>query len=229
MYSILRMSSDPKVIGIKNGGSQGKILKQGFSKNNYETLMEHWGSRDSWKRFAILPPNGIYLEHIKLLKAAIKTDFMNISPAVNSSIIISKRTKEIFDKYIINNAIYLRAYVYENEIKYEYYLFYMDGIDNNWINYSKSILTKSLFDNTDIHIENYDDYKSIKKEHVLLRFVETTLNSNFSLKIDLFKSIGGEIYISDKLKHELISNNITGINILPRSDDSNWPRIQIER
>jgi hypothetical protein len=57
-YFIIRESSDPKVVGIRNGGSQAFIYKEGFlDKSNYDKYYEFFADRRSnvWTRLDKMP------------------------------------------------------------------------------------------------------------------------------------------------------------------------------
>ena len=229
MYSILRTSSDPKVIGVKNGVYQAKLLKKGFSNNNYDILMEHWGGGDNWhERRKILPPTGVYLEYVKLMKSAIRTDFITICPNVNLSDLISKKVKDIFNEYNLYGVMYLDADVYDNGTKFQYSLCCIETIPEDWIDYSKVVLYEGLyFDKTRYFSKSFEDYSALQEEHFLLHFESTSLNSKFDQTIDLFRNLDGEIYISDRLKNDLVKNEISGVNLLPREDGMKWPIVYI--
>jgi hypothetical protein len=229
MYSILSQNPDTPIIGVANGGSQAEIIKDGFSGNNYNVLMNHWGSRDSWKNKNISLPDGVFIEYLKLRNRAKLTDLMSYRPAlIPSEMLISQKVKDLLKDFNIHGASFVKANVNTKDGVYPYYLLVLPSIPNEWISYSKSSL-KDDFDNEEIALDSYEDYVSKTSENPCLDFKTITLKKEFDSNLDLFMGPGWNRFVSEKLRTVLEDSDVIALNITPFTGKNRCPEIVIEK
>jgi len=222
MYSIIRLSSDPSVIGVTDE-SQCYL-----SNNNLDNiLITHWGCRESWHNIGVTPKDESQGEEFKLTLKANLTDFVSFTPYLINCYLVSEKTKLLLDKHKLKNAILFNVSLLSGGEKLNYFLLHVWQIENELVDYSQTILSEGILSNEVLlKPKDQQEFESLKSKYPFCNFKKTTLNDKFDNKIDLFKNIDGEIYISESLRKAFIQNEISGINILVNKGDlSKWPVI----
>lgn len=224
-YYVLSIDPDPKVIGVRDGGSQAVIQRSGFSdKNIYDKVLSFLGSYDSWLRENEEPSFAIELQCVRLKKSAKTTDFMQFGPALmNCPFLVSEKSRSLLNNYKISKHKFYPSVVQTNfceQLKYQ--LFFCMSLDLKVIDFKNSIIYEGLqiSNNTILEINSIQEYESIKKStSKLIRFNKYVLNEFFDKNLDMFV-LGSNVFVSECLRYELLKADLTGIEITPAFGDS---------
>ena len=218
-YYLLRLSSDPKIIGVKNGIAQGEILGNNFIDNKiYQKIIDFFQNPDYWSNNNFIPDFHPNFEYIKVLKGAILTDFFSFTPFLMACpFIISQRVVDLFQDFSIQTYYLFPTKLFQGkEIIDSYKMFYSPLLDYDIVDYSKSVFfTGTTLLGKNRHIfNNKFEYLKFLSANPLTYAEKLVLSKSFNKKLDFFMGRIGEIYISDKLKISIENKNLTGINIL---------------
>ncbi|MDO6855328.1 hypothetical protein Q4599_17255 [Cellulophaga lytica] len=213
-YRRVKKSSDPKIIGVKNGIYQVEIKPNiSFQNKKEEKLFDNYfdNSLSYFKSTEYKPLDKSAITYIRFipLKSAYETDIVSHSPNVNAMFgIISDKVLRLIEKFKLPEFIKIRAEIegFEND----YFFVGFPIISYDLIDFSKSkfyhtknqIITK---------VKNKEDY-----------IENSILSSNlFSQELFLLKKVSTDIFylqseglfFSNKLLSALEKENITGLEI----------------
>jgi hypothetical protein len=234
-YYLLSYDPDPKVVGVKDGGSQVVIDRSGFvDKKLYDRIINFLGSYDSWVRSQEEPDFDVELQYVKLKKNAKLTDFLQFGPVlINCPFIVSDRARNTLEKFNIGRHCFYKAKVYaKDDNLMTYFLFFCMSLSFDVINFRQSILYSGLQYCSNnildiVSLDGYNDY--VANSNKIVQFHKYVLNSTFDNTLDLFV-LGSKIFISDKLRYEILNTGLTGITILPAfGSNLKWPTIELQR
>jgi hypothetical protein len=204
MYHIIKNDLNDKVVG--KDYPQVNCLTM-----NQAHLLQSWLFLD--------PEPELKLE---LKKKAILTDVLSDATINASGFLINEKLKNILESFkLIRHKFYLASV----KAKAENFDFY-------WLHLSEPEITKSLdyqnstffrteytFREEPIELHSLEDYNKIKSQDNDASFgVELdkiVVSNSFDKELDMFTFLpfDSNIYISEKLKHALLKNNITGFRI----------------
>lgn len=224
-YYTARRSSDPSIVGIKNGASQAQIYRDGFGdKGMYDRYIDYFFTDDQdlfWERIGQFPDFEIDIEHLKLEKGARLTDFLSYYPEIRGggNFIISERAVEILKKFNLPNYKLYSVTIFSNdtsEIIKNYKLLHCLPLPYDVIDFSKTtffkgnrIRGKSLF-----NLSSYHVFEERKNEDVF-QIENLFLNENFDRKLDYFISRVSipDVFISERLRDAIRIEGLTGLEI----------------
>jgi hypothetical protein len=220
-YFIMRSSSDPKIIGVRDGGSQAKIDREKFSeKSNYDKFFDFFAKRDStiWLKLDKVPSFDFELEYVGLRNGAKLTDFLVYYPeAFGANFLMSEKAIHVLEQHNLPIHKKYSAKVYYNERDFILYkLVYFPALGYDMVNFSKTIFYKGS------EITGKEHFKiNSPQEFELLRpksafdIEELVLTNSFDKKLDLFNTkTTYEFIISAKLKDAILKEKLTGINLI---------------
>ncbi len=223
MYYIIRKSSDPKIIGVKDGLSQVLIDEQSFlSKDYYKKFSTFF----SPQRYLIdpnatnaIPDFNVKVDRAQLLKSAKLNDFIDYHYILpQTPFIISKKIKNIFESLKLKGIYFYPVNIYSNDkaIEDEYFLLYTFQVEYNAIIFHKSILVKDLhFEPYQvINISSVDELNKSKEDYGLSQFKKLTLKKESLFNNDFIVTTMSEIFISELLRDIFIQEKVTGLNII---------------
>jgi|688.fasta_scaffold118782_3 hypothetical protein len=218
MYIPIRVSSKPKVIGVKNGISQIEFDRNSFLKlkgkfyefynlfNSY-TIFENQNLAFNFNNSDVLTG--------KKLKNATITDIMGFSPKIMSiPFIISEKFYNVIKDFNIGNHILFEVDIIDERDKY--FLFFKKYITDKELYFPKSkFFSGDNFsgDYKSFVFSNYIDYKNYLEINPLIQ-IESIALKNTIIKEDLiFFQSSFEVFFSNELLNKLNDNNITGMEV----------------
>lgn len=217
-YYNIKESSDPKIIGVKNGGSQAEFQKEGFTnKQLYDDIISF--SEEVVKGPVRFPDFEMNLEHVKMVKHAKMTDFISFYPFIPfSHCLISPKVQKILSTFQISeHKLYNTVIDFNDTIIQDYKLLFFISFElDSVINVQRSIFFKGFdFPVKDFYsFETIEEYNDLKKENYL-KAKTLCLNSNFNADLDMFDlRLSSELFISQDLKETFEIAGITGIDIV---------------
>lgn len=168
------------------------------------------------------PANIPTLDELELEPDAYRTDMLHTSYLSNlNGILISPEIRSIFEKCMLANGRFYKATVYDQKCTKHPYYFYFYLASPELINYSGSRFEiTDIIDNGEgeaLKLTSFQDQVSRKREigagkSIRPRRIKLTTRS------DLFKlPMTGQLFMSNSLKQELSSANITGMATKPSS------------
>lgn len=224
-YYLLRLASDLKEIGVKNGIKQVAIHEDGFTdKLLYKKIFDFFCGADYWVKTNKQPNFGVELQCLEKLEDAILTDFLSFGPVLLSCpFLISLNVEKCFAKFRLQEHYFYDAKVFDKKSIFNYKLFYCPTLPYASINfeqsifYSGSLLSGKAYCNLSNEAELLD-YSENNSANV--RAEKIVLADDFDRNLDLFSLKFGGVFVSERLKEALESFNFTGIKMVPCVGDS---------
>lgn len=218
-YYIIKRSSDPEIIGVKNGFKQAEIKEDGFqNKCEFERLKDNLGSNHYWEVKDGVPSMNFDIEYVEMLKGAKITDFLQFGPVMmNCPFFVSDRVMKLMNDGNLANICYFPASVFSGK-KYinKYYLMYISPLEDYVIDFSKSTycvgdewLGKKI-----VKFSSEEEKDEFSKKRIL-RAESLVLNGAFSRDIDIFCLKCSEIFVSERLYSALKEIKSTGLDFFP--------------
>jgi hypothetical protein len=232
-YFRLRADPDPKVVGVRDGGSQADIHRSGFrDKKLYDRIMGFLGSYDSWTRVQEEPNFDLELQYVRLRKSAKITDFLQFGPVlINCPFLVSDQARKVLLQFKLSNCRFYGSNLYtkENYIL-SYYLLFCRSLSYEVINFRNSIVYAGLDENEIIlQIESLDEYnKYVANSNRIVQFHKYALNKNFDSTLDLFM-LGSKIFVSEQLRNEILNAHLTGITLSPAFGENDSPTVELQK
>lgn len=216
-YYSIDVSSDPKVIGIRNGIYQIEIGEENFTSNQtYEKVIDFFLHSNYWQHESVIPNFPIELKRIKLLKRAVLTDIMGYSGhLIGCPFAVSERIVNVFSHFRIqNNYLYpIELHTYEGKrIITPYYLFYCPFLGFDVVDYKNSIFYSGddLLGDKQYHtIRSSDDYLALLDLNPFIHFDKLTIIPQKEL--DLYQLRTGGLFMSDALREAIELMKLTGL------------------
>ncbi|MGV3695876.1 imm11 family protein [Flavobacterium sp.] len=159
----------------------------------------------------------------ELKKRAILTDVLNdITIGGGTGFLITKKTKEILEKFNIMRHQYFKSLVIDKDNELEYYWLHLSEPDlTKSLDYKKTVFyrTEWTFREEPIELTSYEHYQDLKSKDKEASFgVEIdkiVLSESFDENLDLFTFLpfDNNVYISERLKVAIEERNVTGFKI----------------
>ncbi|TPE45831.1 hypothetical protein [Pontibacter mangrovi] len=208
-YNILRISSDPKVIGVNNGIYQIELDKSCFSNiKEYEKFILEF-PEDS--NVDINYPRPLIY---RVLKKAKLTDFMGYSQSlIGVPFVLSGKAVRIFNDFSLKEHSLIEIEFKENKDN-SYYLFRYPFTENSTINFEKSVFYTQRPGQDKVYhkIHSEDDFKVFWKQNALWRAEKFVLEES-EANYDCIRLRIGGVFISDKLQKAIEAAGLIGQNI----------------
>jgi hypothetical protein len=217
-YHLLRLPSDPLIIGVNNGICQVELDdKKYIDKQAYEQMREYFSGINWWEKECF--PNFPIHFHAQVLKGARLTDFLSFSPFfIGCPFLINNEVAKVFGKLKIQEYRLFPATLYDNDkiISKEYQLFYTRLLEFEIVNFEKSI----FFHGSPLtgkrrygKVTNLEEYKAFSKQGNT-NLERMVMSEKFDRSLDFFCGRLGGIYASESMKDAIEILGFTGIRIL---------------
>jgi hypothetical protein len=237
-YYNFELSCEPKVIGVRNGGSQGWFVEKKFKKiqnwNNFDD--DIYFDKDKYKHInKYFPFKGIFelreddfeLEYFEFVKSAKITNFVSYAPCLcrNGHFLVDNKTKDLLLKLNLPPHQFFKvneAYHREQKLA-NYYLFYLPALGETVINWSENIYYTGMLienrldlefdDNKFVKHGNYNEY--LEKSDVTTKLYRMSFKSNLINNYDIFRVVGGYVglIVSERFKELYEKEGLTGADI----------------
>jgi hypothetical protein len=220
-HFIIWQSSDPKIVGVKNGGSQARIDKERFSdKSNYDKYYDFFADRSAaiWSKLDKVPDFEFTLECVTLEKNAKLTDFLSYYPAAfRGHYLMSEKAIYVLEQHQLPNYKKYNAKVFYNKNDYILYqLVYFPVLSYDVINFSATVFYKGseLTGKEYLKINSSQEFEKLKSTSSI-NIERLALTNAFDENLDLFTTkISSEFIISSKLKEAIQKEKLTGVNLI---------------
>lgn len=229
-FYLLRTDSDPKVIGVKNGITQAKIDRAGYSQpEKYDDMIRVLGSNSYSEYKDKILDMDIEIQCVRCLPGAKLTDFLLFGPFLHHCpFLISDRLYSTLSNVKMPVHKFFKAKVVWSEETYKYHMLYMPPSINNPIDYSISTFRSSfdIDDEITYKFSSEYDFMDFAKKNIGTTGKKIFLNKNFRENLDIFYLNYIGFLISERLKNVLESSGITsGSKILPAYGNVPWPTV----
>ena len=217
-YYRLKLSSEPKIIGVKNGIYQVEIDKKKYASPKYYDRLLNFFSSQGWFEKEQTPNFEVHI-HANMLKSAIMTDFLQFSPALMAcDFLVNNRVLDVFRNFNIQNHMLFPVTIYQGNkvIDENYSLFFLPYLDYDIIDFPKSTFFSGnrILGKQHHQFENLTQFRTALKEISPLIGVEILhLNEKFDKKLDLFRGRLGRMNISEQLKDAIVSAGLSGVKL----------------
>lgn len=216
-YYLLRSPSDPKIIGIRDGYGQAESQRQGFkNKSHYDEIINFFNKTNA--NIGKFPSFEINLEYVKMEKKAKLTDFISFYPVIPYGyFLVSEHVVKILSTFKLpKHKFYSATIEFKEEKIHNYKLFYCPPLEDNLIDYTKSI----FFSGNELLGKKFHSFSSREEyqahiKHDFLRAEKIYINKGFNNEFDYFniEHFSGGL-ISTDLKETFEIAGITGIKFL---------------
>ena len=210
MLYLLRNSSDPKITGLKKGGTQAFV--QYKESTDYFKYIRPTNETDLINSFFNEIP--LKFENINLYKNTKLTDNLSLAEGVLNGLLISEKLYNII--YHITDFHLLNVFEIKN-IKYYYIKVKPIPLEKYIFNrccfYRGTPVLKNFGKIEYIDIYNITDYLKKKNNYYNLQVESIHVIEDVTQNI-IFDSLSRNFFISDYLRSIILNNNITGFNIL---------------
>lgn len=215
-YYLFRLSSDPKVIGVKEGSQVW------LDESDPQTKKVLDFRRENLNIFRV-PDFDIHIS-AKLEKNAKLTDFLDFGPYIRfAEFMISERLAEIFGKLNIQEYKLFPVTLYNKSEKLEdkYYLFSCKPLEYDVINFKDSVFYKGseILKGEYYRFQTEEEFiAGDKKAFGSMMPEKLVMNSKFDSTLDFIRLKIGTTHISEALKDAIEILGITGANIQEGKD-----------
>ncbi len=214
MYHRVKKSSDPKIIGVKNGVYQVEIKpKISFYNKIEERIFDDYFDKplSYFRSHEYEPFNESLIKTIRFipLRSAKETDIVSHSPNVNAMFgLVSDRTLKLIERYKTPKIIKIKAEI--DGFKNDYFFIGFPIISNDLIDFTRSKFYDTK-NQTTVKINNKEEY--IEKAIISSSLSSQELVLTKKIDTDMFYLQSEGLFFSDSLISELEKENIIGIEI----------------
>ncbi|GAA4906130.1 hypothetical protein [Mucilaginibacter defluvii] len=215
-YLQLRISVEPSIVGVTNGGCQGWIDEKKYPKKDYLELV----TCNDYNVFkSLIKKNETFislLDKSKITDVIYFGPFLRYCPFMARTPFFETISHFNIDDYFLTDATVNKKGV---ELVEQYKLFCLSYINKDWIDFKQTTasLNGQITEDKLLHLESYDQYRNSLEKHPLLGLVTVYLNSKFDQSLDLFRLPigGGGIFISERLATSLFEDRqYSGIELV---------------
>ena len=220
-YYILRMESDPAILGVQDL-DQAIIDKKCFQdEKEYDKLMAILGSNDYWNHIGEIADFDFSLQCARLKKRAKLTDFLNFTPhLMNCPFLISKAVKELFSAFNLYGVNFWPANVMKGDERFGFYLVHFTDVGDGVIDFSKSTFYSGNAQGKKLLKFNDKSAKDMFVEtNMIIKYDKIVLNNSLARSLDLFQLPNSQIIVSTPLKDKLDAGGYSGVKLLPAFGD----------
>ncbi|WP_207422811.1 hypothetical protein [Desertivirga brevis] len=219
-------TSDPEIIGVKNGIYQCEIIPKSFLNSEAYNILESQFRFTSYELNKYqAPAENFEFEYVKFLKKAKVTDVISYSPKlVEFQFIISTKAKAVLDQLNLPNCRFYKTSLFDSrgdKVPNNFFMLQMTYSDVDVINFRKS----SFYRGSDIlgkkylNINNYQEFQQEKEIDALISVEHISLKKEM-IKSDLILSPVGGLFASERLWDKWSDLRITGIKVFERQTAS---------
>ena len=212
-HNILRVSSEPKVIGVNNGIYQIELDKSCFSDGKeFERFV--LGFQEDTTISINYPQPLIY----KVLKKAKLTDFMGYSQYLKGiPFVLSAKAVNVFKDFTLKEHSLIEITLRENKDA-SYYLFRYPFTENSKIKFEKSVFYTQIPGQEKVYhkIHNENEFMAFWNQNALWKAEKFVLDEP-EANYDCIRLRIGGVFISERLQKAIETNRLIGQNI-PRTN-----------
>lgn len=218
-YYTLDFSYDPLVTGINDGSPQAEVPIK-FRKKNFNEIIDFFCNNDpaiAWSNIGAFPPFEVDLEYIKLKKKAKLTDFLDVSPIISRTFLVSDRTIRLLQSFELPayRVYKARLYNYSGIEIPGYHFLYIPALSYDVINFNQTIFyTGTIKNKRFFNIACPEEFEKLKEKEIfdveLLAF-----NEKFNKNLDFFcpRPTISQYYISNRLREAFQDHQLSGVDI----------------
>ena len=216
MYYILDKSIDPKVVG-SDFPQVYKYVKE-YKPDAPRALYALYKFRTSFPDY--IPELGGF----KLSGYAKLTDFLS-TPFMAT--LVSPKAKEVLQRYHLCPHRWYPCTIHSRKKIYDYFWLHIISDNSDFVDYKKSTFVEyDLHEKRGcIYVESKEEMlkkrKEIEEQNKGTNWTiwgdRIVMNSKFDKSLDLFKitRIDGSTYVSERLKDDILNNELTGYEFIP--------------
>src|SRR5687768_5975392 len=138
-YYRLRLLSDPKVIGVRNGIMQVELDESKYlDKEAYKRIRTYFFGLNWWEKERFPPFD--FLFHAQILRGAKLTDFLSFGPSfIGCPFLIHNKVAKVFSQFNMQEHRLFPAILYEKErvVSSDYQLFYTRLLEIDIVDFEK--------------------------------------------------------------------------------------------
>lgn len=218
-YYKIERSSDPKVVGVNDGGGQVEISAKGFKdKGGFDKLLKLFSLENYKSGESMHPGFEVAVEYAKAFKRAKLTDFLFYTPHFwTCPFMLSTKGQSIFAKHNLTGHNFYPATIYHKDLVIEdYKLFQCKELDYDVINFPNSKFHSGyeIMNNLKkLKFNSKEDF--IKRGYIsFFRAEKITLNSNFDISLDFFILGIFGTFVSERMMGRMKEDGLTGMNFV---------------
>jgi hypothetical protein len=219
-------SSEPKIIGVRNGIHQGEIKWKKFKDKNAEKIWIKFFIERMTKSLNVIEDINFEIEYVEAYKMAKVTDFFMFTPALYGIyFFVSEKAKSVLAEYKLPIHEYFPVNIYHKETLYKYWALYIPQFYNHeYLVFNKCVFNKGYAFNKDL--VSYETFEEYKKSEVHNSTEKVVFHSKIDKNLDLFRCsfIGYNYIISERLKQSIELAGLTGLLI----SDKGTPELVFE-
>lgn len=214
MYFKLELSSDPKVIGVRNGIYQVELMEKVFTKEYLKKLNAYFHPGSPWTLNEALPDFSVYF-HFKKLKLTNETNFMSFCPHLSNCLfLIDDKSLKLLESFNIQSYQLYPSIISDptnSEETHSYKMFFTLIQDWDIIDFSKSVFYTGGYGNIALTDHQFSNAEEMRNFRPFPKIKVLALNNEFDSKLDMFYSRLGGVFISAKLRSAMEENGVTGL------------------
>lgn len=215
MYFNIKLSWEPKVIGVRNGVYQVELDHKKYKKESLQQINEYFHSTNIWTTKDPLPCFDIHF-YFKKFKMTKETNFMSFSPFLNNCLfLIDETIVEILARFNIQSYELYTSTLYDPIDEKEnnnYKMFFSLIQDYDVIDFNNTEFSSGGFGNNPLTFHKFPDLEAYKSFPKLTSIVKLGLSKKFDINLDFFYTRFGGYFVSERLKLALEEHSVTGIN-----------------
>ena len=222
-YNLISRPSDPKIVGMKNGESQGWIIPKKYNKYSDYQEMYDFFVNSYWDKSDFNPPKIFNIEYVKLNKKAKLTDIFYIAPSfIGCDIAINSKVFGLISNLELRNSFFFPINLYDHsglKINDTFYLVYTKMIGYEYIDFSNSTFFtgSEILGKRYIGIKDEQHFLNVLNENALIKAEKIKLNDRFE-HMDYFTTRLGGPFISEKLLDRFNDFEISGFKLSNRKE-----------
>lgn len=231
-FYLLRTDSDPKILGVKNGGKQASIKRSGYTEpQKYDELIRVIGTNYYWENKHEFLDFDFDIQCVEMLPQANMTNFLHFGPYLRDCpFLISQKLFEVISKKNICSHRFFPATVIDTDSEYKFMMLLIQDLEHQVVDFSKSTY-RSPFDvaeNNFFSFHSNEEKERFAIQNSGLIGDSIYLNHFFDKSLDLFSLQDVGLVVSRNLKTELeMLGLVSGVKFLPAFGDVAWPKIKI--
>jgi hypothetical protein len=223
---VLDSSAEPKVIGVRDGGSQIVLSDKNQNDPNLKSFL--FNDNKPWPDLKIDNLSKYEPElHFNIKKQARVTDFLSHTPYIHIVGVFSDRFVNILKKYNLHdNITFKEVFVFQENVKIQekYFIIQQPNLDKE-INWEKTC----FYDSFEREINNNEACLRFKDENHYIDTISLIDISKISFRdneVDNYDFVSAlsEHFVSDRLAEAIVEANFTNI-VLKNLDSINCSEI----
>lgn len=222
LYHSFTTSSEPKIIGVRDGLSQVKIKFDRFANQTTGAEMERFFDfRTYWQRPDHVPSRPFCLEYAQLRPRAKLTDLLLYDNFyMGCPFLLSRRAREVFARHHLGPHYWFDVFLYDPAgtfVSSEYALFYCPYLGYDAIDFARSRFRL----NRSLPASPRWEYLTLPDQQAFEAFCDTThkipgvgslvMSDQFDSSLDFFECRMGPLFMSERLREAVEEEGLTNV------------------